>query len=342
MGVLAVDVGRSQLAKFELQNAADAAARYAAGGMARSNTKLATAYDHASVVGAEQRVDGRAVTVSAGDIDVGDWDPATRTFTASPAGGNAVRVRLRTTIGGTNSPALFAALFGGAPRVLMAQSIATASAVSYDVTARSSGNIWLSGMADHTVTTNQQGDPIKYDSSGTSALPLQRPTSVPLASLGVAPGDLVSMDGLNGSGQNSASEAIFGPDGNPGWNVAQGNSAPTGVPAAPDNGISNMRAPISSFIAVFLSDSAPTTSTAPAGLDFATPAQRDFATLSPQLQQSFFIGDGKRDDGEVQTFRVPAGATRVYFGMMDAWQWNDNLGSYHMSLYRAPVIHTVK
>jgi len=65
----------------------------------------------------------------------------------------------------------------------------------------------------------------------------------------------------------------------------------------------------------FLSSLPPTT--APVRLSFSQP--EDFLTLSPQLGQSFFIGDGRTDTGSLpQAFLVPQGASRLYFGFVDA------------------------
>ena len=70
---------------------------------------------------------------------------------------------------------------------------------------------------------------------------------------------------------------------------------------------------------VFLTDNEPT-APAPASLDFSSTALgRSFAELSPQLQQTFYIGDGLTGDGtgSVQTFWVPDGATRLFLGIVD-------------------------
>jgi hypothetical protein len=70
---------------------------------------------------------------------------------------------------------------------------------------------------------------------------------------------------------------------------------------------------------VFLTDAAASTP-APASLDFSSTALgRSFSELSPQLQQTFYIGDGLTGDGtgSVQTFWVPDGATRLFLGIVD-------------------------
>jgi hypothetical protein len=41
----------------------------------------------------------------------------------------------------------------------------------------------------------------------------------------------------------------------------------------------------------------------------------------------FFIGDGKTSTGEHHRVMVPEGAARLYFAVMDIYQWNNNSGS---------------
>jgi len=70
---------------------------------------------------------------------------------------------------------------------------------------------------------------------------------------------------------------------------------------------------------VFLADSEPV-APAPASLDFSsTSLGRSFTELAPLLYQTFYIGDGLTGEGsgDVQTFVVPAGATRLFLGIVD-------------------------
>src|SRR5262249_38080913 len=73
----------------------------------------------------------------------------------------------------------------------------------------------------------------------------------------------------------------------------------------------------------------------PPSLDFGTVASRDYVSLSPQLAQAFFIGDGRRStiSGSLcQSIVVPAGAARLFLGTMDGFEWNNNSGSYSVSI----------
>jgi hypothetical protein len=65
------------------------------------------------------------------------------------------------------------------------------------------------------------------------------------------------------------------------------------------------------LVGVFLTDEPPSTS-APKRLDFTN--RERFRTLTPDIGQTFFIGDGRG-----RTFRVPSGATRVFLGFADAY-----------------------
>lgn len=341
LSALMVDAGRLMLARSELQTAADSAARYAAMGMATSSTRSLTAYNQAIAAANEQKVDGRTPSLTGSNVQLGIWDSATQVFTATndEAAANAVRVTVSQTLGGPDSARLFASILGGGTKTITASSIATATVISTTVNAPSMGNLWLAGTPNKTTITNLQGNPSRYDNSGTKKKPKQRPQVVLLSDLGLVPGDTVSFEGLSGQANNGAGASNTGPDGNTGWNVALGNASPSSAPNNSVNGISNVRAPISACMAVFLDDSPG--SVAPASLDFGTAASRDYLQLNPELQQTFFVGDGKTSLGEVQRIKIPPGATRIYLGMMDAWQWNDNNGSFNLKFYRSTTVSTV-
>ncbi len=85
---------------------------------------------------------------------------------------------------------------------------------------------------------------------------------------------------------------------------------------------------------VFLDNSIPLI--APNRLAFSQP--ENFLTLSPLLGQTFFVGDGLTDSGNIQQqFFVPTGASRLYLGFVDAADpipfqgnpgfYSDNIGS---------------
>lgn len=99
----------------------------------------------------------------------------------------------------------------------------------------------------------------------------------------------------------------------------------------PENGISNIVAPYDSLLGVFLDDARPDKSRAPRTLDFESIGMK-FLSLSPQLQQLFFIGSGKTKKGEARRYLVPKGATRLFLGTMDFREWNNNTGLFQVAI----------
>jgi hypothetical protein len=117
---------------------------------------------------------------------------------------------------------------------------------------------------------------------------------------------------------------------------------PWGHDVGDEHGIANVVAPIDALIGVFLGPDQPDSSAAPEALDFSTPALRDFASLSPLLKQPFFIGDGRRNDfTTLQVFIVPAGATRLFLGTMDGYDWVNNVGSLDVTATNVPEPATI-
>jgi hypothetical protein len=108
------------------------------------------------------------------------------------------------------------------------------------------------------------------------------------------------------------------------------------------NGISGItNFPGRSLVAVFTSEIEPA-DPAPAALDFAV-IGTNYVTLAPQLRQMFFVGDGLRNPtGAQQMVRVPAGATRLYVGLVDGYSYadtpdgyEDNTGSFTVTVNAA-------
>jgi Flp pilus assembly protein TadG len=343
---LAVDVGRLYVARQEAQTVADAAARYAARGMETSATPLTTARAHVAAVAAESSVDGAAPTVDPNEVVQGNWNASSKTFTPNP-NGDAVSVTVRQTLSRPGGAPLFISVLAPANQTTVtATAVARVVVTTTQIQPPASGNLWLAGMPDNTTHNNFRPDnSAVWDNSGTSANPKQRPLEINLAAAGMSPGTSISLEGLSGSASyngNGNANATNTADGNAGYLVADGATNPPSVPQTSANGISNTRAPIGAIMAVFLSDAAPNASAAPPSLDFGTPEARDYSSISPQLKQVFYVGDGKRSTGETQSIVIPPGATRVFFGMMDAWQWNDNVGDFKTNLYTTATVHLVK
>lgn len=79
---------------------------------------------------------------------------------------------------------------------------------------------------------------------------------------------------------------------------------------------------------VFLSG-APPTGSPPASLNFSSSAiGADYTTLSPQLGQTFLIGNGRTSSGTLHQIIVPAGATRLSLGIADGYDFEGDPGYY--------------
>lgn len=150
----------------------------------------------------------------------------------------------------------------------------------------------------------------------TDSAPLQSPVEVSGLNLGA--GGVLQFTGVSGAiSRGPGCVANCSPlDGNEFWDHTPGSQ----------NGISEIRAPIESLVGIFLTDSAPNLSVSPAKLDFQT-LGLDSASLSPELQQVFFIGNGMTSGGSVQEFSIPAQATRFFLGAMDGYEWSNNSGT---------------
>lgn len=100
--------------------------------------------------------------------------------------------------------------------------------------------------------------------------------------------------------------------------------------------LSAIIAPWGSLVGVFVDSAA---SPVPPALDYWTnPNSRNFATQSPLLQQTFFIGDGTSNTLLFQETVVPMGATCLYLGVADSERnWSDNTGSFTVDVSAVPV-----
>jgi PEP-CTERM motif len=167
-------------------------------------------------------------------------------------------------------------------------------------------NPWLAGMPNGSVTSDG------YDSA-----PAQSPAAVPVPVIGGEPFTFSAAGNVIHGGSDTSGT---GPEGFTGAIFIHASGA--------DNGIASLQAPANALLGVFLDANQPSIFTAPMALDFSTPAERDFLTLSPELRQPFYIGDGLTSTGMVQQFIAPAGAARLFLGTMDGYQWSDNSGEF--------------
>ena len=171
---------------------------------------------------------------------------------------------------------------------------------------------WLAGMPAG--STASLGD----------VAPFQSPLLV--SGLPFAPGDVFTFSATGGVA-HGVTFPLQGPDGGP------NQMHTTGA----ENGISDINVPLNSLVGVFLGPLQPNLSPAPAALDFGTAGSRDFIALFPLLKQVFFIGDGRTSGNAVQQFIAPAGATRLFLGTMDGFEWSNNVGVFNVNVTLTPT-----
>lgn len=134
------------------------------------------------------------------------------------------------------------------------------------------------------------------------------------------PGQFITFFDVSGSvGCCGSSSSLNGPDGGSSF-------APTDIASL--EGISGIQHNKTLFLTgVFLDDNPPV-DPAPSRLNFT--GNEDFAEISPELNQTFFIGDGLTGTGSgaVQKFVVPENATRLFLAFADATGFNGTPGAY--------------
>ena len=311
---LAVDWGYVQCTKSEMQRQADATARgylayYAIYGQTTANASGPSLYSPAS---GWNPVDGNSGVAPTVAVTWGYWNTATSQFVAGTNASYSLAVQCVVSRKASGSNALsmpFARYIG------WAKTDVTCTAVAVQIQSTQSGvanppatsDIWLAGMPNgSTASTND---------TTTNATPYLA-NSIP-----VVPGTYLEFSGITGFASNSPTVASSAPDGDTNWVLAHDAGA--------ENGIVDLNAPIHALIGVFLDASAPSGTAAPAGRDYSTSASRDQSAYDDiRLKQPFFIGDGQTAAGVNQRFMVPAGATRLYLGSMDGFEWNNNWGQY--------------
>lgn len=344
---LAVDYGRVTVARAELQTAVDAATRHAARTMRSLNGDQSAASASAAAVFAESKVDGAAPSFQPNsDMTLGIWNSNDETFTPATIaqGANAVRVQAAVVLGNQQRPLTLLSVLRG-PVTLNADCIAMVSGVTSDTYVSAKGNPWLAGMPSGSISNNLRPDaPSVHDFAGSNPNDISSPGMINLADAHIVGGQTIFFDNVIGGANNSASSHRFTADGNLGWIVSLGTASADNSAnwSRSVNGISNIKAPINSMIAVFLDNNTPSSTPAPANLDFSTAESRDYTSIAPQLKQVFFVGDGRRSNGEVHQIVVPQGATRLFIGNMDAWQWHDNVGGYTATINSPRNVTTVR
>ena len=184
-------------------------------------------------------------------------------------------------------------------------------------------NPWLSGMPNG--STSGTTYPIPYDSA-----PANSPAAYPGPING---GDVFefSATGAVSHGSQLYLAPLEGPNGATATDGEGFHFTSRMSPNADgtENGIGNLTAPVDALIGVFLNNTQPNTDgTPPAALNYGSNPLLNFASLSPLLNQPFFIGTGTNSDSSSKLFIAPTGATRLFLGVMDQYNWSDNTGQF--------------
>jgi len=186
---LAVDWGRVQLTKTELQSAADAAARYGVAGLQNQIGGISAAYANAQQVTAQNKANGRAISFQPSDVEIGKWNTKKRTFKATTdlSTANAVRVTLQcSSARGTAVPLTFMSMLGKSSADIHAVSVAMITYSNsggtgegkYSYFIPATCNPWLAGASSGTIASvnNPNFDP---DYAGTGYTDSGKTTTAP-------------------------------------------------------------------------------------------------------------------------------------------------------------------
>jgi plastocyanin len=331
---LGMDYAHCQSVKTEEQRSADLTAR----GLLQMYTTWgsSTVAAYATVMAGLNGVDGKYAAPTP-TITWGTYNPATNVFTANASSTTAVKVTIaRTAAAGNPVKLIFPLLTANGRNPIKTTVDISSTAIAYFST---SATTTVSGQADPWLAGMPSGSASVSD--GDTA-----PNQSPNMAVQVNPGDTITFTNVtanNGGVNHDPSLSPDGPNGNTSQIYSHNCDDPRGEPAVQNN-IGDIKAPIDSLIGVFLKNSEPTANTAPTTvLDYSTQSARDtVSNTTLQNQQPFFIGTGQTSGGTTKTFTVPAGCTRLYLGVMDGHQWNNNGGSFGVTVNHGNEIKLVQ
>lgn len=333
IATLAVDYGHIQLVKSEMQRAADATARgymeyYILGGQSYANSQGTTLYSRVN-----NPVDGSFGPAPSVAVTWGYWTTGTSTFSTTSGTYPAVQVTLtRTSSGGNAVPLIWGGMMGFLSSDVHATSIAAEmGGQSSGVTIPSTASLYLAGMP---------AGSSDYGGDNTTNAPAYQVGSIP-----VVPGTWITLTGLSGTTTISpGSVASTGPAGNPSYPVHHGQSW-NNVPdnPGPENGVADAIMDEDVTAGLFLTNSAPNLGTAPAMVDWTQTSQNNQATYTNlKVQAPFMIGTGLTSTGVVKQFMVPPGATRLYLGIWDGYEYYNNSGTLTGTVTAKNYVQLVK
>lgn len=202
----------------------------------------------------------------------------------------------------------------------LAAMTAPAHAMVIDITIDGSDAIWLAGRTDIVIPPASMPWPGGLIRHG-GATPEEIQETLP-PGFSVNPGDVIKvLDPVSGgiSFFNGFGPPYFGP---------QGNGDPDSSVLSSFGGISGYKGTQGALVGVFLGNDIPN-GAAPSTLDFSNAGLGvDFLSLTPDIGQIFFIGDGVTSSSVFQQFMAPLGATRLFLGIPDGFGFNGAPGAY--------------
>ena len=128
-----------------------------------------------------------------------------------------------------------------------------------------------------------------------------------------------TIQSITASGSWSHGPIFAGPDGYANVDLTHQEYVDLGIAPV-------LNSQLNALVGVFLTDAAPLAFSAPASLDFTTSSM-----TSPLLQQTFVIGSG------LINILVPTGATKLYFGLNDGYEWLNNQGEMNVTVVPVPA-----
>lgn len=201
------------------------------------------------------------------------------------------------------------------PRPTTLASLLSLAALAVPAAAQCGGGIPLTieGIHNPYLAGQPAGTMAKSDTA-----PFASPFLVPMAITG---GDRIRFSDVSGDVWNLPGGGGPGPDG---WSGHLFNVAST-------LGISGYMMQENCLLGVFLPD---TVNTGPPPPN-QSPHVLNKPDFAPLLYQVFFIGDGLMQDGVTQQeWVVPEGATRLFLGSADGWNWSDNSGTFQLTIHK--------
>jgi Flp pilus assembly protein TadG len=351
---LALDYAHFQVINEQLQRAADAAAQAAVQQLVNGTAATTGA---ATIVASENTVDDKFISSSQVAVQLLNWTSSTNyTVVSSAALANAVQVSISDIV-----PFFFANVLGFHTHLATRSSTAEQIVQTTTQFISTNSNPWLAG--EPTGTQGSQPDPAwkgqgvnkehpwEYDIAGPNGgyTSWGEPYTSPVqAGITVTPGATITLSNVTGQGNNDFTQSSeYDATGNDdGYQANYDDAASNGVE---EHGIADVTMPLNAVNAVFLGSSVPDSTAAPAALDFSTQTERDYTAgtnsgevtlngqFAPQLKQVFYVGDGLTSTGQQESFVVPAGATRVFLGTMDGWEWSNNSGGFTVTMTQTSI-----